>query len=263
MAEILVIGHGGPSSWQLTEELRVAGHQVELVTSRRIAQRLCMRGRPDALVVDSPLADAEEQRLFAALERAVPGLPRLLTRVVARGQIWIPRRRGATPEPQALSRVLAYLYGLAAGRRIAVPAEIEPIVPRPPRLLAIATDVRRDSILFEYISAPPGGPTADRALRVLGGKHAIQAVARLRFPGRGTLSVRGVTTTVTRWEGAPPALLLRYQPEQAKTRVHFRPSGAFQKISERVRAAKVGLQRISARIRRISGRLIGAGKRAA
>lgn len=261
MAEILVIGQGGPSSWQLVEELRLAGHQVELATSRRLAQRLCMRERVDALVVDSPLADAEEQRLFAVLARAVPRLPRLLPRHVARAQVWIPRRPGA-PDPQVLSRVLSYLYGLAAGRRIAVPAEIEPMVPRPPRLCAVATDVRPDSILFEYVSAPPGGPTADHALRVLRADHGMQAVARLRFPGRGTLSVRGVTRAVERWDGAPPALLLQYEPAQKQTRVRFAPSGALRAISERVHAAKVGLQRISARIRRLSGRLLGAGRAA-
>ncbi len=256
MAELLVIGTEKQSSWALMETLRLAGHQVELVTSRRLVVRLIARGRVDALAVDAPLEPEEERRLFAALQKAVPGLPRLVSRkdIAQSKPIW--QSRGQSPDTQALSRVVTYLFGLAAGRRIAVASELEPTVPHPPRLLAIATDVRHGTVLFEYLSPPPGGPTMDKALRVLTGRHALQVTARLRFPGRGTLRVTGVIKPVQRWEGAPPALMLTYQPRRAAERASLESSGTFQAVARGIKRAQVGLQRISARIRSISGRML-------
>jgi len=254
MAELLVIGTEKKSSWALMEQLRLAGHQVDLVTSRRLAVRLIARGRVDALAVDSPLVPGEERRLFTALQNAVPGLPRLVCREDAAKPIW--QSRGLSPETQTLSRVISYLFGLAAGRRIAVPSELQPTVPRPPRVHAIATDVRHGTVLFEYLTPPPGGPTTEKALRVLIGRHAMQATARLRFPGRGTLRVTGTIKPVQRWEGAPPALLLTYQPRRDAQHASLEPSGTFQAVARGFKKAQVGLQRISARIRSISGRLM-------
>lgn len=256
MAELLVIGTEHKSSWALMERLRVAGHQVELVTSRRLAVRLIARGRVDALAVDSPLEPGEELGLFNALQSAIPGLPKLITRAEIAEDKPIWQSRGHTPDTQALSRVVSYLFGLAAGRRIAVPSELEPTVPRPPRLRAIATDVRHGTVLFEYLTPPPGGPTTEQALRILTGRHAMQATARLRFPGRGTLRVTGVVKPVQRWEGAPPALLLTYQPRRSAEQASLEPSGTFVAVARGFKKAHVGLQRISARIRSLSGRML-------
>jgi hypothetical protein len=61
---------------------------------------------------------------------------------------------------------------------------------------------------------------------------------------------------VQRWEGAPPALLLTYQPRRAAEQAQLEPSGTFQAVARGIKRAQVGLQRISARIRSISGRLM-------
>ncbi|MCI0341424.1 MAG: hypothetical protein L0216_09805 [Planctomycetales bacterium] len=224
MASVLLIGARRESALELFDRILAAGHRASFATSRREALGSICAGSVDAIALDAPLHPEEEAAAFATLMRALPELPTLFPRDLVppvAGTAPEGRAREPIPASEGLSRAVSYLFGLAEGRRIAVSADLEPLVPRPPRMRALATEARNRTILFEWIERADSGPRTSAALRILGRSEPILARARLRFPGRGTLTVRGVTRVVSRFEGAPASLLLTYAPSGASAGVEF------------------------------------------
>ncbi len=224
MASVLLVGTRRESALELFDRILASGHRTSFATSRREALGRICDGSVDAIALDAPLHLEEEAAAFATLMRALPELPTLLPRDLippVAGTDADREPRGRIPATEGLSRAVSYLFGLAEGGRIAVTADLEPLVPRPPRMRALATEARNRTILFEYLERADSGPRTSAALRVLGRPEPILARARLRFPGRGTLTVRGVTRVVRRFDGAPASLLLTYAPTGASGEVEF------------------------------------------
>ncbi|MCI0341426.1 MAG: hypothetical protein L0216_09820 [Planctomycetales bacterium] len=216
MANALVLGVREPRVYALASGLLAAGHRATVALSREVALRKVLPGIVDLLVVDSPLGPGDERAAFAAISRAVPTLPTLLPRSLEPPPAAGPApsrlaRRTRLPLNEPLLRAIAYLFGLAEGRRHAFAADLEiPGGPgaTPASWRGLATDVRDGKILVEFLRRADRGRGDVPA-------DATAGRARLRMPGGGTLTIEGRLAGIRPWEGAPPAAILAFDGSRA------------------------------------------------
>ena len=227
MPNFLVCGVAPEPTYTLAEQVLQAGHHVTVSLWRELAIRKLLTGLVDVVMLDSGLSTEAERQVFSVLGRAIPTLPVLLPRGIPlpeAGRPAPPRRRVAPKLPltEPLLRAVSYLYGVAEGRRLAIPAEVDLTGTGGPRLRGLATDMARREILVEFLP-----PAACRALAEAPAVAAPRrAVGRLRFPGGGTLRVEGVVRAVPEHEAVPTGIRLRLAPAAVERQTQVLPVDA-------------------------------------